>query len=165
MEPLAKKAIRETLAGIPIRKIMTTRVYSVADSAELSEAVRLIAEHDLTHLPVVDTNRKVVGLLSHMYVYKTQAPRKFVEGDMTASSDMVMDGDGFYLKETLDRYRLKNVMKSEPAMLNQNESLAVAIHTMANKRVGCIPIVDDLKNLVGIITNQDIISFLAMALT
>jgi CBS domain-containing protein len=165
VEPLAKKHVRDLLMSTSIGKIMTTKVYSVRDNAELSEAVRIISDHNLTHLPVVDGNNKVLGILSHMYIYKTQAPRRFIEGEMTAAPDMVIDGDGFYLKETIDRYRIKTIMKKDPMTLGREESLALALHAMANYRIGCIPVVDERKNLVGIITNQDIISFLAMALT
>lgn len=164
MDQQAKKEIREMLRDTKVSKIMTTRVFSVRADANLSQAVSLFTDQALTHLPVVDANNKVVGLLSHMYVYKTQSPRRFVEGEVTAAPDMVMDGDSFYLKETLDRHYLKNVMKKDPITVNLNESLAVVVHFMANRRIGCIPVVDDLKNLVGIITNQDIINFLAMVL-
>lgn len=160
----AKKAIQDILRDTPVGKIMTTRVFSLKEDANLSQAVRLFGDQNLTHLPVVDANNKVVGLLSHMYVYKTQAPRKFVEGEMTAAPDMLIDGDTFYLKETLDRFNLKSIMKPNPMTINSNESLAIAVHAMANRRIGCIPVVDDLKNLVGIITNQDVINFLAMTL-
>ena len=164
MEQQGKKQIRDLMRDITINNIMTTRVFSIREDANLSQAVRLFTEQSLTHLPVVDENNKVIGLLSHMYVYKTQAPRRFVEGEMTAAKDMLVDGDSFYLKETLDRFYLKNVMKKDPQTLNLNESLAVAVHLMANKRIGCIPVVDDKKNLVGIVTNQDIINFMAMML-
>lgn len=164
MDALAKKSIRDLLFDTKSRKIMTARVHSIHEDANLSEAVRLFTEYNLTHLPVVDSNKKVVGLVSHMYIYKTQSPRKFVEGDMRVAQDMVIDGDSFYLKETLDRYYLKNIMKKDPMLIDQDESLAVAVHAMANQRIGCIPVVDTLRNLVGIITNQDVISFLAITL-
>ena len=164
MEQRVKKEIQGMLRDIKVSKIMTTRVFSVGGDANLSQAVRLFTDQALTHLPVVDENSKVIGLLSHMYIYKTQAPRKFVEGEMTADPDMVMDGDGFYLKETLDRFSLKAIMKKNPLTVNLNESIAVVVHAMANRRIGCIPVVDDLKNLVGIVTNQDVINFLAMML-
>ncbi len=164
MDNQGKRLIQEMMRDMKVSKIMTTRVFSIREDANLSHAVRLFTDQTLTHLPVVDVNNKVVGLLSHMYVYKTQAPRRFVEGEITAVPDMLMDGDSFYLKETLDQFYLKNVMKKDPLTVNQNESLAVAVHFMANRRIGCIPVVDDLKNLVGIVTNQDIINFLAMML-
>ena len=56
-------------------------------------------------------------------------------------------------------------MKKDPLTVNLNDSISVAVHAMANRRIGCIPVVDDLKNLVGIVTNQDVINFLAMMLT
>ena len=99
-----KIRVQEMMREIKISNIMTTRVFSIRENASLSQAVRLFNDQALTHLPVVDENHKVVGLLSHMYVYRTQAPRKFVEGEATATSDMLMDGDSFYLKETLDRF-------------------------------------------------------------
>lgn len=164
MDPHVRKEIRDTLRDTKVSKIMTTRVFSIRENTVLSQAVRLFSEQALTHIPVVDEHNKVVGLLSHMYVYKTQSPRKFVEGELTAAPDMLMDGDSFYLKETLDRYSLSNIMKKDPLTVNLNESLAVVIHFMANRRIGCIPVVDDSKNLVGIITNQDVINYLAMML-
>ncbi len=165
MDQPAKKEIKNLLFDTKIKKIMTTKVHAIHERDEFSKAVQLFNDHSLTHLPVITDHNKVVGLLSHMYIYKTQAPRRFVEGEMTAAPDMIMDGDGFYLKETLDRFQLKKIMKLDPLTLNQEESLAVAVHVMANKRIGCVPVVDDQKNLVGILTNQDVISFLGIALS
>ena len=165
MQEQGKKEIRDLLVNTKIRKIMTTEVHAVDENAYLSKAEELLTGYELTHVPVVDKNKFVVGLLSHMYVYKTQAPRPFVEGELVTSPDVVIDGNAFYLKETLDKHLLKNVMKKNPLTLNSEESLAVAIHAMANKRIGCIPVVDDRRMLVGIITNQDIINFLALMMS
>ena len=48
----------------PIEEVMTSHVTTIGEEASLEEARRLIVEHAVRHLPVVNGQGKVVGLLS-----------------------------------------------------------------------------------------------------
>jgi CBS domain-containing protein len=48
----------------PLRKVMTKKVITIRQGATLSEAMGVIASHRVRHLPVVDRQEKIVGLLS-----------------------------------------------------------------------------------------------------
>jgi len=48
----------------PIEKVMTSNVITLGEEASLEEARRLIITHAVRHLPVVNGQGKLVGLLS-----------------------------------------------------------------------------------------------------
>jgi CBS domain-containing protein len=49
---------------VPIEKAMTSNVITIGEEASLEEARRLVVTHAVRHLPVVNGQEKVVGLLS-----------------------------------------------------------------------------------------------------
>ena len=48
----------------PIEEVMTSNVTTIGEEASLEEARRLIVTHAIRHLPVVNGQAKLVGLLS-----------------------------------------------------------------------------------------------------
>jgi CBS domain-containing protein len=48
----------------PIKEVMTSNVTTIGEEASLEEAKRLIVTHAVRHLPVVNDQAKLVGLLS-----------------------------------------------------------------------------------------------------
>jgi CBS domain-containing protein len=63
-----RDVIRVVAQGVnlntPIEKVMTSNVTTIGEEASLEEANRLIATHAIRHLPVVNSQEKLVGLLS-----------------------------------------------------------------------------------------------------
>lgn len=62
--------IRRTLQGdqdlskILVEDVMTTRVIKISEDKSLVEAYRLMTEKSINHLPVVDSNERLVGFIS-----------------------------------------------------------------------------------------------------
>lgn len=50
--------------GMPVREIATKDVVSVGPEDSLSEALRLMASHQVRRLPVVDQDNRLVGVLA-----------------------------------------------------------------------------------------------------
>jgi CBS domain-containing protein len=50
--------------GMPVREIATKDVISVGPEDSLSEALRLMASHQVRRLPVVDQDNRLVGVLA-----------------------------------------------------------------------------------------------------
>jgi CBS domain-containing protein len=48
----------------PIEKIMTKNPFTVNEDSTFEEAKSIIISHKIRHLPVIDTNGKLVGLIS-----------------------------------------------------------------------------------------------------
>lgn len=63
-----RDAIRVVAQGVnldlPIKEAMTSNVITIGEEASLEEAKRLVITHAVRHLPVVNGQGKLVGLLS-----------------------------------------------------------------------------------------------------
>lgn len=63
-----RDAIRIVATGVslntPLKKVMTTNIKTVPLGAEFSQAKRIMDTHHIRHLPVVDEQGRIVGLLS-----------------------------------------------------------------------------------------------------
>jgi CBS domain-containing protein len=76
----------QTLAAVPVEKVMAQKVQACQATDELEAALQTMAKNELRRLPVVDDQRRLVGLLSLADVVQTvarsdgKARRTFVDG-------------------------------------------------------------------------------------
>lgn len=144
-----------------LKDVMKRPADTVNEDEDFSVAYELIIKNHLTHLCVVDESGHVVGILSHKYAYRAQSPRKILNQEMKYSQQVVVDGDSFYEKETLNNVILKKIMSAKPRTLKETQSLLDAVVLMHDHHLGCVPIVDQYKKLQGVVTDQDIVRFVA----
>ncbi len=149
-----KKYLKET----KVTEIMKKNVVTVFEDDEMSDAEEKFILYKISHLIVVDHNKRFLGLISQKYIYKTQSPRKIVKEEMDYDKNIVIDGDTFYEKDTLNKYILRTVMHKAPVVLSPDASILDALTQIEKKTISCIPIVDKDKKVVGILTDRDIVS-------
>ena len=127
---------------------MTSPVITVNANDDFHVVQDKMAVHDIRHLPVVDHNGQVVGLVSQRHLYKIHSPRKLESGEW------------YYDKDMLDSFILKRVMVPDPRVLKPHTTLVEAMRDMVEFKIGCIPVVDDFKRSVGILTRDGILAYL-----
>ena len=125
---------------LTIDTIMTTDLITVPPSATLAEARELMHDHRIHHLPVVDGNDGLVGLLTLT--------------DVLAASDS-------RLRAKDSRMRAKNitiseVMTTDIATVDESASLRQAALFLERHKIGCLPVMSGDK-LKGIITDTDFV--------
>ena len=108
---------------------MTPFPYSVAPDASLAEALRLMEEHGVHHLPVT-RDHVVVGLISHRDIIA-------VRGD--APEDEIVS----------------RVFASDPYVVDLNEPIENVLSTMAARHIGST-VVTRQGRLAGIFTWVDV---------
>ena len=141
-----KKVLKETHLG----EIMNTPVVALREDAPFSQVAEKIGgSGGKRHLPIVDQNNKLVGLMTQRDLYKILPPRKLIEGEW------------FYDKESLDAITLKNVMIKNPLSMHPEDPVGEALLAMVRTKYGCIPIVDKNNILLGIVTQMDILKIAA----
>jgi acetoin utilization protein AcuB len=125
----------------------------VAIEAEASalEALELMTDRGVRHLPVVDAARRVVGVISvdDLRAAMPVEPRKPL-----SPSD----------RESALEWQVGELMTHAPETLRSDASLAEAAERMAERRIGCLPIVDDEGRLAGILSETDALHALATSL-
>ena len=132
-----------------LKDIMAQKVISINVDAPFAEVPKKMKEHSIRHLPVVDDDNRLVGLITQRMMYQIQSPHKLV------------DGEWFYDEEILNGVILKHVMERDVCALHPEHSLGKALMKMVYSKFGGIPIVDNDKKLIGIITRKDILKVAA----
>ena len=144
-----------------VSELMLRSISIVEEFDDLSSAQVKFLNKKIPYVFVVDKSKKLVGLLSQKYLYKAQSPRKVITADMKIGADIIMDGDCYYSRETLNNFYLTKVMQKNPLYVKDDSKVSDAISLMAAKNVACVPVVDEEKVVCGALTNEVIISYLA----
>jgi acetoin utilization protein AcuB len=133
-----------------VKAHMTGDPISTHPSASALEAFELIQRHGIRHLPVVDSTRRVVGVLS---INDLQAALPIGATSTQALSPRE--------REIAIEWRVGELMTYAPETLGAEDSLADAADRMAERRIGCLPIVDAEGRLLGILSETDLFRALA----
>jgi acetoin utilization protein AcuB len=149
-----KKYLQET----KVTEIMKKNVVTIFEYDDMSDAEEKFIHNKISHLIVVDHDNKFLGLVSQKYIYKTQSPRKIIKEEMDYDKNIVIDGDTFYEKDTLNKYILRTVMHKAPVVLTPDASIMEALMQIEKKMISCIPIVDKDRKVVGVLTDRDLVS-------
>jgi CBS domain-containing protein len=126
----------DAMRRIPrIKTVMTPFPYSIAPSASLHDAKRMMDTHDVRHLPICD-DQTVIGMLSD---------RELRIG--LALSDKVA-------------LTVAEICLHEPLLVDLEERLDTVAALMAERRVGSV-IVTRADKLSGVLTTTDVCRLLA----
>ena len=136
-----------------VKELMTTDVLTVRTGTQLKDAARLLAEHRISGLPVVDDQGRVLGVLS--------------EGDILYKETGTKDRPGFLERllsvsatglEVKFAARTVGEAMSAPAVtIGPSRPVTVAATTMIDEGVNRLPVVDDGDHLIGIVTRADLV--------
>ncbi|MGW2177551.1 CBS domain-containing protein [Streptomyces sp. NPDC001732] len=107
--------------------LMTDDVVSVLPKTSFGEVAKLLAEHDIGGLPVVDEDDHVVGVVS---------------------------GSDLLARRMLTALELMSV---PAVTVHAEESVADAARLMVRRGVARLPVVDEEERLVGIVTRRDLL--------
>jgi RNA polymerase-binding transcription factor DksA/predicted transcriptional regulator len=124
-------------------------VTAAADESALAAHERMI-RHGIRHLPIVDGERRVVGVLA-IEDLRAALP---VGVDLRAPIDeKVRDAEA--------TWTVADLMTHAPDTLGPEDTLQHAAERMADRRIGCLPIVDGAGRIAGILSETDVLRALA----
>jgi len=138
---------------LQIRDAMTKPAVSVTADTSVRRAVDLLVDRQLRAVPVVDGERRVVGILTN--------------GDLVGRAGLgarlellrVMTEDA--RRAVLDRIDpglvIQDVMTPRPSAIGETQSVADATHLMAEKRIKRLPVTDGDGRLVGMLSRSDVL--------
>jgi CBS-domain-containing membrane protein len=121
--------------------IMTTELITLLPTANLAEARELMHRHKIHHLPVVDDNNTLIGLVTLTNV-------------LAATDSILRDPNNSIRAEDVI---VKDIMVTDVATVDERASLRQAALFLEKHRIGCLPVVTD-GMLKGIITETDFVA-------
>lgn len=152
---------------LKVREVMSTPVATVTPETLVKEAALLLAQKDISGVPVVDAG-KIVGVFSEADILRSI---KTTKKDLrliypSVSSLGIAFQEEVTQREILDAYDeigqrpVREVMSKDVVTIESETPLNEAIIKMVRKEINRLPVVDK-NQLVGIVTRGDVIRGLA----
>ena len=126
-----------------VRDLMTERVYALAPSDNLVALEDLMDSRHVRHVPVVDQEGDLVGLVTHRDLSRTVLGRL---------DDVPMSVE----RDLLRTRRVREIMTTEPDTVEPDLALKEAAAILLENKIGCLPVVEGM-HLVGILTEADFV--------
>jgi CBS domain-containing protein len=127
---------------------MTSDVACAEMDFTLGKAIELCSDKRIRHLPVVDEHGQLVGLVTDRDL------RYYVSPRIGTISENRSD------RESLER-PIHLIMIRTVVVASADTPLPEAAQLMLTNRVGCLPIINLGRQVVGIITTTDLIRYIA----
>ncbi|GGG30053.1 acetoin utilization protein AcuB [Lysinibacillus alkalisoli] len=122
-----------------VEQIMNNKPYTLEAHHTIRDAMRLMREKKIRHIPIVTPNREVIGVVTQRDL-KEAMPSSLE----SAERDRLFD-------VTVDQFMIKSPIMAHP--LDTVEDLALIFY---DAKVGCLPIISN-NELVGIVTTTDML--------
>jgi len=132
------------MGPVTIRHLMRTNVVTIPAEDSLWIVKEIMEFGDTRHLPVVRLG-ELVGVVSQRDLLR-------------ASLSNVMGLPANEQKVFLEGVKISEVMSTPPISIDRNETVQGAARTMAQKKIGCLPVLDGGK-LIGIVTETDVLEY------
>lgn len=139
-----------------VRDVMTASPMTIDPEAPVETAATVMRERSLRHLPVVDDQGALIGIVTDRDL------RSAMLGPAVAAY-LPEGGRLRALTRALDDIRVRHVMTWGAVTTAPDAPVAQAAAIMAERRIGSLLVVTD-KRLVGIVTEHDVLKALAATL-
>ena len=143
----AMSAAQEMDFNDPVSTVMTRSVVVANESHDFSSVLELFSLHGMHHLPIIDGNNKLIGIISSNDLVKvfTNPAYKNVSLNSEDANKVV---------------RITDIMTPNPVTIGPNDSIKAASKIFAEQGFRVLPVVEN-GEIAGILSVKDIIYSIA----
>jgi len=143
-----------------VKDVMTAAVITVASGDSVEKCARLLQEHNISGLPVVDKDNKVIGMVTEGDLIR-RASRIKAPGYLEILGGLIYLGSPKKFVDELKRamaHEAGHLMSAKVITVQPGDDIEKAATLMLDKDIGRLPVVDSEGALVGIVSRRDIMS-------
>jgi CBS domain-containing membrane protein len=130
-----------------VRDVMSENPKTLGRNDQLSVADDVMRAERIRHLPVLDEDGKLCGIMSQRDMFRGALAQALGYGTAAQGKMLAM-------------LRVKEVITTDVVTIAPDAALAEAARTMLERKIGCLPVVDGGR-LVGILTESDFVALVA----
>ena len=131
--------------ALKVRDLMTAPALAMKEDDTVSELYDLMDTQHVRHIPVVDDEGDLVGLVSH---------RDLLRLALAWQNDLPVTVQ----RQILARTRVEEILTRDVETVEANQDIGDAVDLMLENKYGCLPVVEGTR-LVGILTESDFVRF------
>ncbi len=149
-----------------VRDIMTSDPVTTTPQVGILDAFKVMLEKHYSGLPVLDEKGDMVGLVTQYNLIATESLLHLPTLEKIAQGPGAEATELQFLNEQVKKtagLKVADVMEKQPMTLRYDETFEAAL-AMFNQhhRVNPIPVVDENKKLVGIVSRYDLLKLLKL---
>jgi CBS domain-containing protein len=134
-----------------VGNIMTTGAATIRPDASLAEAARIMVEHRISGLPVVDASGRLVGVVTEGDFLRRE------DGDRPRwISVLLSDAGAQVTAKQLHERRVEETMSRNPISVGVEASVEEVVQLMERHRIKRVPVVAEGK-VIGIVSRANLL--------
>lgn len=140
------------------KDIMTKNVIVVTEETTIDEVSKIFVEKNISGLPVVNAQNKLVGVISEgdlVYKQKPVKPPLFIN-----LFDGLIPVDRKEFLEDMKRiaaYKVADLMTKPPVYVYEETPVSEIATMIIDKKINRVPVVNEVQEVVGIISRHDMV--------
>ncbi len=138
-----------TTIGLKVSEVMSSPVITIDANSTLKHAMETMIKYGFRRIPVVKNNI-VEGIVTAMDIVKFFGTHEAFKRTVTGNIEEI-------LKTPIDEVMVKNVVTIDP-----DSDVGEAAQKMAEKNIGSLLVVNKKNELIGIITERDVLYAIAV---
>ena len=125
------KPMYQSIKGPRVLDIMDRQVVSIGQDEEITTAAKKLLKGETNHLPVIDGNGVLVGIVTTFDVSKAVAnPGK--------------------------AHFVKDIMKKKVVTTTQDEAVDIAVQKLEQNNISALPVIDDGHRVIAMLTAMNL---------
>ena len=128
-----------------ITQHMTKKPCTVTAETKISEASKLLKDHNFRHLPVVDATGHLLGMVTDRDIRSAWPSTIGTKAELISKRAMVAE------------MPINEIMSIDVVFLTTFSTLDDALLLLGRKNVGALPVLDDSQKVIGVFSTRDLI--------
>ena len=162
MSEIVSERIPLEVEGTPVSDIMIENPFTCDEGCSISDVVRIMAEREVSSLPVVDKSQQVVGFISDGDIMGAIAQHR-AHTIFTGGEASMLYFDDQSLEQRIKELKNRNVMEfatRKVVCARPDQSITRVAALLSKKKFKKLPVVDDEGRWVGVIRRSAITKYL-----
>jgi len=128
-----------------VSRSMTPKVITIDADSGIFKAQELMAAHQIRHLPVIDAQDRLMGIVTDRDL-RSALPYRLLKGPSSQQE-----------RDKLTELKIKDIMTTDPKTIGPHHTIQDALLLIQKLKVGALPVVDGDGRLKGIISVRDLL--------
>lgn len=159
---IEEKTFKTGVVDMKIKDIMTKDVITVREEETVETCAKLLAENNLSGLPVVDEAGFVKGMITEGDLIRRKAKVPTPAYLEFLGGIIYLDNPNKFFEEVKRSMGLtaKEVMTEDVVTIRPEDSIEKAANLLVRKQIKRLPVLDEHNKLIGIVSRKDIMTHL-----
>ncbi len=127
-----------------VKDIMAGDLFTLDYNSTVKEAVEIIRNENIRHLPVLDKG-KFVGMITERTISEYISKKIY-------DPEEDLDSEGSSLISDFDY-----LIRRDYPTIYPDDTILKPLEIMIKKKIDCLPVLDEDRNLVGLVSNIDLL--------